>query len=108
VTMPGRIEIPFAMAEAPRIFLAWLGSEESTLPADVKKHINEWRIEHEAKLAHYLHDRYGHYVMVMAHAMSTQFAAQFWREMNASCESANQYMFDRLEQEMHDDRNGQG
>lgn len=100
MTMPGRLDIPFAMAEQPRIFLAWLGSEDSTLTADQKKHINEWRVEHESELAHYLHERYGHYVMVMAHVYSQQLANAFWADMNASCEKANQDMFDRLEEEM--------
>lgn len=102
--MPGRLDIPFTMAEQPRIFLAWLGSDDSTLTADQKKHINEWRAGHEMKLTNYLHDRYGHYVMVMALVYSQQLANAFWENVNKSCQLANQDMFDRLEKELRGDR----
>jgi hypothetical protein len=100
MTMPGKLEIPFEMAEAPRIFLAWLGSEESTLNADQKKHINEWRIEHEIKLAAFLHDRYGHYVTVMAHALSTQYATKFWNDMNTAVERCNDDYLEQLDRDI--------
>ena len=47
-----------------------------------------------------IHERYGHYVMVMASALSAQWAHAFVQNMNQACEAAQQDMFDRLEQEI--------
>lgn len=100
MTMPRSIDIPFAMAEAPRIFLAWLGSEESALTADQKKTINEWRIEHERQVSDYLHERYGHYVMVIAHALSRQYSQAFWDSMDTAVERANDDYIQQLDKDI--------
>lgn len=100
MTIPGKISIPFAMAEAPRIFLAWLGSEESALTALQKQHINEWRIEHERQVSEYLHEQYGHYVMVMAHALSAQYSHTFWASMSTAVERANDDYLQQLDKDI--------
>lgn len=88
------------MAEAPRIFLAWLGSEESALTPDQKKHINEWRIEHERQVSEYLHEAYGHYVMVMAQALSAQYAHTFWAGMETAVERCNNDYLNELDKDI--------
>lgn len=107
MTMPGNIQLPLALAEQARTFLAWLG-QYSTIPDAQRNEINEWVDQYNAKVLRYIHERYGHYAMIMANELSKQVGEEFVESMNRSCHKAQQDMFDRLEAEMRDDLNGQG
>lgn len=101
--MPGNIQLPLALAEQARTFLSWLG-QYSEIPDAQKKAINEWVEQYNTKVLSYVHDRYGHYVMIMANEVSKRVGDEFMAAMNRSCDKAQDEMFDRLEAEMRDDR----
>lgn len=90
--MPGNIQLPLVLAEQARTFLSWLG-QHSELPEDQKKAINEWVENYNAKVLAYIHDKYGHYVMIMANEVSKQVGEQFQEEMNQACDRVtNDYL----------------
>lgn len=105
MTMPQNIQLPLALAEQARTFLAWLG-QYSVIPEAQRTAINEWVDQYNTKVLRYIHERYGHYAMIMANELSKQVGDEFFAAMNQSCATAQQDLFDRLEAEMRDDRNG--
>lgn len=96
------IELPYGIADQPRIFLHFLATN-TKIDADGKELIQEWLSKYDAFLTEYIYDTYGFWGYITANQISAHVHEQFMSAAKTAVDGAEKEFFERLEEEMGDE-----
>jgi hypothetical protein len=99
---PYEMFLPFALVDAPRVFLNLLALH-SKIPEPYRNLIGTWVLEYQKSVALYIVENYGEEGIILADAIAREVTRTFVEAIKENYEQAEGELFTRLEDEMRND-----
>lgn len=93
---PYNIQLPYALADQPRVFLYFL-AKNTRIDDDAKALISEWLDKYDVALSEHLLGNYGFPGWFQANEISAHVSAQFYAAARGAVDAAEHDLFNFLE-----------